>query len=290
MRLFLASSKRYTCARAAARTSVLSHRWCRGLWRHLLELYFLDTPRRALEDALPQIAVPKVSLLHIVPDSSSWCVNVGQRFSTASIASLLRDATRLDPVDLKFVGWLEPKDRGIAAELPCFSRATSINLDVPCLNLTLPAQSGEFPVLERLAITGCLVDIGALISRCPRLRVLELKLYQNTNVILVHSATIEELTVTSYHNNSGAVQGLDIVTPLLKKLKLRINMKKDFAMSFVAPMLENLYWNCRWCWFDFDVCIDGMWCFRHLQLHTGESGCIVLGLDIGRPLVSIHSF
>ncbi|KAK3127727.1 hypothetical protein QOZ80_7AG0577600 [Eleusine coracana subsp. coracana] len=253
--LLLVILARLRCARTAARTSVLSRRWRCGLWRRLLELYFLDTPPSTIEAALAQIAVPKVSLLHIGP---SLCGADRQRFSAAGIASLLRDAVRLDPVDLSVVVWLEQGNRGIAVELPYFARATSVNLDVPCFNLTLPAQGGEFPVLERLTITGCLTNTGTLISRCPCLRVLELNWCRNQSgdTIMVHSPTIEELHVYNHHYTG--VRGIDIVAPVLKKL--------------------------RWVTF---ARIHQMWCLDHLEVKTEKSGRIVLGLDIRRPWHSI---
>ncbi|GJN33123.1 hypothetical protein PR202_gb21689 [Eleusine coracana subsp. coracana] len=281
--LLLVILARLRCARTAARTSVLSRRWRCGLWRRLLELYFLDTPPSTIEAALAQIAVPKVSLLHIGPN---LCGADRQRFSAAGIASLLRDAVRLDPVDLSVVVWLEQGNRGIAIELPYFARATSINLDVPCFNLTLPAQGGEFPVLERLTITGCLTNTGALISRCPCLRVLELNWCRNQSddTITVHSPTIEELLVYNHHHTG--IRGIDIVAPVLKKFRLFTLMHNDCTMSLSAHMVENASWYCRWVNFA-RININQMWCLDHLEVKTEKSGRIVLGLDIKRPWHSI---
>ncbi|KAM0829183.1 hypothetical protein ACQ4PT_067042 [Festuca glaucescens] len=58
-----------------------------------------------------------------------------------------------------------------AAHLPCFHRATSIELDVGLLRIS-PPPSGDFPLLEKLSIAGNIVDLGTLLGRCPRLRVL----------------------------------------------------------------------------------------------------------------------
>jgi hypothetical protein len=155
---------RLHCTRAAARTSLLSRRWRKsGLWRHLPELSFRGVAYDALNAVLAQVAHPNLSLLDI---------DVLDKLVRAeAVASLLRAAARLDPVELSIsIFWVNPT----AIEVPSFARATSIRLNVNYLHLTPPVLGGEFPALERLSITntgGCF-DTGALISRCPHLRVL----------------------------------------------------------------------------------------------------------------------
>uniref|UniRef100_A0ACD5WGS4 Uncharacterized protein n=1 Tax=Avena sativa TaxID=4498 RepID=A0ACD5WGS4_AVESA len=61
--------------------------------------------------------------------------------------------------------------RPVTIVLPCFRRATSIELDTCFLPIKLP-PAGELPALEMLSISGNIVDLGALLNRCPRLRVL----------------------------------------------------------------------------------------------------------------------
>ncbi|TVU37856.1 hypothetical protein EJB05_11197, partial [Eragrostis curvula] len=238
---------------------------------------------RALKAALAKVAVPKFSLLHIGPDDLEDDED-RPTFSSAGVASLLRTAARLDPIELRVVVCLEEDDRGVAVKLPRFARTTSILLDVPDLNLIRTGQGGgEFPMLERLSIRNCFINTGALISRCPFLRVLELDQCEDDNSLVIHSDTIEELVVVNNDEEDIQIKGVHIVAPVLKKFRLCTDSHEDFTMSIVAPMLENLSWDCGWrC---SDIVIEKMWCLGNsgLELNKEESGCIVLRLDIHIP-------
>jgi hypothetical protein len=63
--------------------------------------------------------------------------------------------------------------RPVTIVLPCFRRATSIELDTRFLPIKLP-PTGELPLpaLAILSISGNIVDLGAFLDRCPHLRVL----------------------------------------------------------------------------------------------------------------------
>ncbi|TKW35885.1 hypothetical protein SEVIR_2G404800v4 [Setaria viridis] len=267
--------RRLRCTAAAASTSALSRRWReRGLWRHLPEQSFRGVAHGALESALAQVALPKLSLLDI---------EITDRLPAESAASLLRAAARLDPVELSLViAWVVRSDESVPIELPSFARATSITLRLHNLPLSAPAQGVEFPVLERLSITSGSFDTGALISRCPRLRVLELIYCWGIETITVHSATIDELLVIS-----GQLRGVDIMAPMLRKFTLHSDVSVDFNISLLAPMMENLSLKC---WSHGQrfvpavteaVGIDGLWRLVRLELGTEGSG-FILGLDIGR--------
>ncbi|TVU37861.1 hypothetical protein EJB05_11202, partial [Eragrostis curvula] len=278
--LLLLVLARLRSAGDAARSSVLSSRWS-DLWRRLPELYFLDRiSPSALKAALAMIAVPKLSVLHIAdPDCSFY-----DAYSAADIASLLHTAACLDPLELSIIILRVDAKDGNIIELPCFAHATSITLDVRGrINLTLPAQGGEFPELERLSIGFCRIDTGALISRCPYLRVLELNQCRNDGPLKVHSTTIEELVVTDDSHNPR-IRSIDIVAPVLKKFRLSTRKHKDFTMSLLATVLENLTWNFSVGYPYSDLKIDEMWFVGHqLESKKEESGCIVLRLDIRIP-------
>ncbi|RLN36260.1 putative FBD-associated F-box protein [Panicum miliaceum] len=274
---------RLRCAGVAVRTGVLSRRW-RGLWRYLPEHCFRGIAYDTVKAAVAQIALPKLFLLDI---------NIPSWLPAEAVASLLRTAARLDPVELSIsIIWVKP----MTMEAPSFARARSIRLNVNELHLTPPAQGSEFPVLERLSIINCRFDAGALISRCPRLRVLELICSHVLDTITVHSATVEELLVTGERR----LRGVDIVAPLLKKFTLRGAVSVDFSMSLLAPTVENLSWNCRiaYSWLDphkavgIDASGTSWWSLIHLKLGREERG-FLLGLGIRRlsqhPVTHVRS-
>jgi hypothetical protein len=86
---------------------------------------------------------------------------------------LLHAATLLSPAEPVFIvkdtDFLMHGCPGIV--LPCFHRVTSIDLDVGLIRIS-PPPAGEFPALENLSVAGVILDLGTLLSRCPRLRVL----------------------------------------------------------------------------------------------------------------------
>ncbi|KAL6841936.1 hypothetical protein ACP4OV_028448 [Aristida adscensionis] len=226
---------RLRCVRAAVRTGALSRRWL-GLWRRLPELYFRNIVPPALEATLAQVALPKLSFLHV--DISFYYA----RPSAAVVASLLRAAARLDPVDFSLRASMDGDAPNTAIEMPRFVRATSIEMDVVNLSLTPPPPGVEFPVLERLSIARSDFEANALVSRCPRLRALEMRQCFSHETIMLRSATIEELDV---HGGWGRefIRIIDINAPALKKFTFNAYLDPDFSMSLLAPMVENHWWN-----------------------------------------------
>ncbi|XP_051231142.1 putative FBD-associated F-box protein At5g56560 [Lolium perenne] len=222
---------RLRCARAAAHTSGLSRRW-RGLWKQLLELSFRDMSADAADAALFFLEVD-------IPD---------EHLGAALVSALLLAAARLEPADLVFSLWGNCKDGNFPFEIPCFERATSVKLDMVGLYLLPPAGAVEFPLLEKLSVVCCSVDTAELVRRCPRLRVFRIEVYPSEDVaaanrIKVHSPTIEDLAVVV---KAVGVQldSLDIMAPVLKRFSLRVNVAEDFTVSFSAPMVENIMWDC----------------------------------------------
>ncbi|CAM0871000.1 unnamed protein product [Alopecurus aequalis] len=165
---------RLRCARAAARTGLLSCRW-RGLWARLPGLTFGDITAAGIKSAFARIA-PRtaVSLLEIRPSASTSCAE--SKLEDARAKSLMRAAALLSPEEIVFVlpqCTFPNPGRGVTIVLPSFRRATSIELDT-CFLRIKPPPAGELPVLEMLSISGNIVGLGALLERCPRLRVLKI--------------------------------------------------------------------------------------------------------------------
>lgn len=231
---------RLRCARAAAHTSGLSRRW-RGLWRHLRELSFRGMPADAIDAALDQVAGQALTFLEVdIPEEH-------RVLEHARVSALLLAAARLAPADLVFSLWgnAYDKDGDIPIEILSFERTTSIKLDVMDHVLIPPAGAVEFPLLEKLSVVCCHIDTAELVRRCPRLRVFEIEVFPSQDVaanrIKVHSPTIEELVVKVDHVQ---LHSLDIMAPVLKRFGLQVNMAKDFTVSFSAPMVENIRWDC----------------------------------------------
>ncbi|XP_051188605.1 putative F-box/FBD/LRR-repeat protein At4g03220 [Lolium perenne] len=259
---------RFRCARAAALTSAVSRRW-RGLWRHLSELSFRDIPSDAASTALRQVVCPALSRLEIeIPEEH-------RIMDPARVSALLHAAARLAPEDLVVDLWGHCKDRDIPIHIPSFQRATSINLRVVNLYLTLPAGGiDEFPLLERLSVAGCRFDgMAEMINRCPNLRVLEVCGCWGLDTVKIHSPTIEELVL----DNNGVLGNLDVVAPVLEQFRLQATMGRDFNVLFSAPMVRYLWWWCS-CG-QRNVGIGEAWYLRSLDLWTEES-VYVLQLNI----------
>jgi hypothetical protein len=116
-----------------------------------------------------------VSLIEIRLSRSTPTAD-GAKLNDAPAKLLLRATARLSPKEVIFVLPPSPeireRGRGVAMVVPCFRRATSIELDTRCLRIMPPPAGAELPALETLSISGNIVGIGTFLSRCPRLRVL----------------------------------------------------------------------------------------------------------------------
>ncbi|XP_037427530.1 uncharacterized protein LOC119293022 [Triticum dicoccoides] len=261
--LLLQVLDRLDSRRSAARTGLLSRRW-RGLSTRLpcLTVTLHKVPLCSLEAALAHAIRPGVCHYYL-----DICVPSQGTITPVSISSLLRAAAALSPVEMLFV--LEPDVKVPAGldvnlipmallydlpwstqcslfgvNLPRFDHATSIDLRARHLRL-LPPSSG-FPSLERLCLSGCDVDLAALIPRCPRIRILRVN--NNGMVamdsITIHSASLHQLSVES---SNRCTSRIDIEAPVLKQLNLSFRAGGDLRVSSVwAPMAEKVSWRCSY--------------------------------------------
>uniref|UniRef100_M8D4A1 F-box domain-containing protein n=1 Tax=Aegilops tauschii TaxID=37682 RepID=M8D4A1_AEGTA len=158
---------RLGCAHAAACTDVLVRRW-RSLWIHIPGLIFRDVPTGKVQAALTRVARRRagmsVSALDIrlarsVPSEAA-------RHDDALAKKLLRKAVRLSPEELIFVlprSSISKPGRRVEIAMPCFLRATSIELDTYFLRIQ-PPDNQILPALERLSLSGNIVDMGACLN------------------------------------------------------------------------------------------------------------------------------
>ncbi|XBH75648.1 hypothetical protein VPH35_102390 [Triticum aestivum] len=161
------------CTRAAARTGA-----------RLPGLTFRDVPAGVVKAALG--CVPRRTSMSLLNVRLTRSVSKASRkLDDAHAKMLLRAAERLSPEELVFILPREivfKPGPPASIVMPCFRRATSIELDTGFLCVKPPQVGGKLPALERLSsslraleslsLSGNIVDIGAFLDRCPRLRLL----------------------------------------------------------------------------------------------------------------------
>ncbi|VAI80248.1 unnamed protein product [Triticum turgidum subsp. durum] len=239
--LLLLVLTRLGCAAAAARAGLLSRQW-RGLWAHLRDLAFRGIAFPSLQATLGRVArpPPTVSLLEIRVSEEHLPIS-----GAGAVTSVLCAAARLAPEKFIFALPWDPDPTSTEVDLPCFHRATSIVLEwIPFVLRTPAAARAEFPTLQTLTLTGCQVDdLGALLSLCPHLCVLTLKglIWLGDDDWAVHSRSLQELVMDS--ENLWA-RPVGIVAPMLKQLTLFLHAYNQVTISILAPMLENVSWQC----------------------------------------------
>ncbi|CAM0909271.1 unnamed protein product [Alopecurus aequalis] len=218
---------------------------------------------------------PAISLLEIRVPRQNRRVPREHWPVRADVATLTRAAERLAPERLVLAlprtgSTPHPGD----VQLPCFHRAASIVMEsLPFVLRALAADGGEFAMLLKLCLLDCIVvddDLGALLSRCPRLRVLQLRPKGTTwrgvrKRRTVHSATLLKLIVDSEH---VWLRHIDIVAPMLKQLRLRFPVYEPASISISASMLEKVSWHC---WYEKDPIGFGLWGLRMVRLETAET-------------------
>ncbi|KAM0868026.1 hypothetical protein ACQ4PT_041618 [Festuca glaucescens] len=198
--------------------------------------------------------------------------------SSARFASLLRTMERLSPQELVVTDNFEGshssgRAQEIKANLPCFANTTSIEMSPRNVSFK-SLKPSEFSRLERLSLSSLCstVEIGTLVTRCPRLRVL--KVAVSTGKMTVHSASLQKLDVNW---NVGECHGIDIVTPMLKKLHVNARAGGDISVSISAQVVQDVSWQC---WYTRSALVFGSWCVQSLRVQTMENVmCLHLNAD-----------
>ncbi|KAL6631048.1 hypothetical protein ACP70R_028388 [Stipagrostis hirtigluma subsp. patula] len=216
-------------ARLVARTSGVARRW-RGLWASLPELTFRVLPVGSLPALLAQVTRPSLDLLEIIAFLGKAAAPGGR------VSSVLLAAQRLKPKNLviSLAGRVEGDE---AIELPC----VSLMLDLSDVKLS-PPQAGEFTALKSLILSSSNMEPGALIPMCPSLSFLSFLAYSDFDVVTVHSTSLEELVVECRAASGYEIGRIDVMAPLLKEARFRIQRAAQFSVLFWAPVVEKISW------------------------------------------------
>jgi hypothetical protein len=192
------------------------------------------------------------------------------------IRSLLGAAATLAPSDLRFAMGGDPYPGGIKVNVPCFHRATSIELQG--LDLAFAELSPKcFPSLERLTLSGCRATISNWVRRSPRLLILRVSTVTNDGlkIIIVRSKSLQELSVETkipfLRNKPPLLDNVNIEAPLLKQLTMSFaagGYYNNLLVSVSAPLLEKVSWKCAY----FTVAAGlGRWGLLHVGLKPVET-------------------
>ncbi|TVT97166.1 hypothetical protein EJB05_57602, partial [Eragrostis curvula] len=229
--------------RAAARTSVLSHRW-RRVWTQIpkLPLFFRDEPPPGLfmdyvDAVLDASSAPAIEFLWITMPISCGSMRIPAR----RVARWLRFTSQ------RVVGkfWLdvpeldEEEDEEKEVEIPMCDRAVVIYLKLRTYWLLRLPKAGLFTALKELKIQSATVEgseITALVStQCPRLRILSLFVTLcSSSDVSIRSDSLEVLWF--YVDNTSR---LEIVGPKLERLT--VHNVESHVIS--APKLAKLDWD-----------------------------------------------
>ncbi|KAL6656733.1 hypothetical protein ACP70R_004513 [Stipagrostis hirtigluma subsp. patula] len=244
---------------AAARTSVLSHRWRRA-WAGVPALSFhvdqqrplgpLSSTADAVDAALAAYsaeATPARLAVHVDDLRSKllggriapWLRFASLRLAGELFLSASDYFVKPPPI------WQHERQRQWL-ELPACERATRIELARINVRLSLP-RAGAFAALRALRISDATTvdgDIGRLVSvQCPRLRELEMSDVgiADTGDLSIRSASLVRLVLrrVSIRKNGQLV----VAAPRLHHLALVNCGDRSAAATIAAPMLAEVFWN-----------------------------------------------
>ncbi|CAO1939959.1 unnamed protein product [Urochloa humidicola] len=227
---------------AAVRTSALSSRW-RRVWALLPELRF-DYPAPDGDEIRGVLDAPEAAALHRIsvttkdarPESTAvWLPAAARRLSGDLIYYNMGDS----PIMIY---------KEEAVQLPCFEKATTIELNMGFLGLALPPQ-GVFARLTEISLrqvcfrSPC--ELGDVVSwpRCPFLKKLEVHDSRGLQNLSIHSESLLQMELKDLRR----LRKLIIVTPILEYLRVnRIFLDKDPSEPLAkisAPQLVSLMWD-----------------------------------------------
>jgi hypothetical protein len=227
--------------RAAAQTSVLSHRW-RRIWALLPVLCFtFPTEPHRLRDALDAHEVFVRALLvradGATPESLAVWLPAAARRVSGDLTIFSHGAVQDEEEE-------QAAQRG-AFELPCFEKATSISLYLAFQGLAVP-PTGVFTRLTGLRLSGVWFhgpgELGDAVSspRCPCLQRLTVEDARGLCDLAIHSDSLLLMELKDLHSLSQ----LTVMAPVLKELTVVLCFCKSPPVANIsAPQLANLNWS-----------------------------------------------